>query len=54
MTPMEFILRFTFSNPDLDTTIVGTAKIRAEMRMQQQEVYTREATAVGADYSGQR
>jgi aryl-alcohol dehydrogenase-like predicted oxidoreductase len=25
MTPMEFILRFTFSNPDLDTTIVGTA-----------------------------
>src|SRR5262249_30745954 len=26
MTPMEFILRFTFTNPDLDTTIVGTAK----------------------------
>jgi len=25
MSPMEFILRFTFSNPDLDTTIVGTA-----------------------------
>jgi aryl-alcohol dehydrogenase-like predicted oxidoreductase len=24
MTPMEFILPFTFSNPDLDTTIVGT------------------------------
>src|SRR6516164_8772201 len=24
MSPMEFILRFTFSNPDLDTTIVGT------------------------------
>ena len=24
MTPMEFILRFTFSNSDLDTTIVGT------------------------------
>ncbi len=22
---MEFILRFTFTNPDLDTTIVGTA-----------------------------
>ena len=22
---MEFILRFSFSNPDLDTTIVGTA-----------------------------
>jgi aryl-alcohol dehydrogenase-like predicted oxidoreductase len=21
---MEFILRFTFTNPDLDTTIVGT------------------------------
>jgi aryl-alcohol dehydrogenase-like predicted oxidoreductase len=25
MAPMELILRFTFSNPDLDTTIVGTA-----------------------------
>jgi aryl-alcohol dehydrogenase-like predicted oxidoreductase len=25
ITPMEFILRFTFTNPDLDTTIVGTA-----------------------------
>ena len=25
MTPMEFILRFTFTNPDLDTIIVGTA-----------------------------
>jgi aryl-alcohol dehydrogenase-like predicted oxidoreductase len=25
MTPVEFILRFTFTNPDLDTTIVGTA-----------------------------
>jgi aryl-alcohol dehydrogenase-like predicted oxidoreductase len=24
MKPMEFILRFTFTNPDLDTTIVGT------------------------------
>jgi len=24
MTPMEFILRFTFTNPDVDTTIVGT------------------------------
>ena len=24
MSPMEFILRFTFTNPDLDTTIVGT------------------------------
>jgi aryl-alcohol dehydrogenase-like predicted oxidoreductase len=24
MDPMEFILRFTISNPDLDTTIVGT------------------------------
>jgi aryl-alcohol dehydrogenase-like predicted oxidoreductase len=24
MTPMEFILRFTFSHPDLHTTIVGT------------------------------
>ncbi len=25
MPAMEFILRFTFTNPDLDTTIVGTA-----------------------------
>jgi aryl-alcohol dehydrogenase-like predicted oxidoreductase len=25
MTPMEFILRFTYSLPDLGTTIVGTA-----------------------------
>jgi len=24
MTPMEFILRFTFTNRDLDTSIVGT------------------------------
>jgi aryl-alcohol dehydrogenase-like predicted oxidoreductase len=24
MSPIEFILRFTFTNPDLDTTIVGT------------------------------
>ena len=24
MTRMEFILRFTYSHPDLDTTIVGT------------------------------
>jgi aryl-alcohol dehydrogenase-like predicted oxidoreductase len=24
MTPMEFILRFTFSHPDIDTNIVGT------------------------------
>jgi aryl-alcohol dehydrogenase-like predicted oxidoreductase len=28
MSPMEFILRFTFSNPDLDTTIVGTVSPR--------------------------
>ncbi|OAI40725.1 aldo/keto reductase [bacterium SCGC AG-212-C10] len=27
MTPMEFTLRFTLSNPDLDTTIVGTRNI---------------------------
>ena len=25
MTPMEFMLRFTLSNPDMNTTIVGTA-----------------------------
>jgi aryl-alcohol dehydrogenase-like predicted oxidoreductase len=25
MTPTEFVLRFIFANPDLDTTIVGTA-----------------------------
>jgi aryl-alcohol dehydrogenase-like predicted oxidoreductase len=24
MTPKEFILRFTCTNPDLDTTIIGT------------------------------
>jgi aryl-alcohol dehydrogenase-like predicted oxidoreductase len=24
MSPMEFVLRFTFTNPNLDTTIVGT------------------------------
>ena len=28
MTPMEFILRFTFTNPDLDTTIVGRSTRR--------------------------
>jgi aryl-alcohol dehydrogenase-like predicted oxidoreductase len=34
MSPMEFILRFTFTNPDLDTTIVGTvspAHLRANL-----------------------
>ena len=25
MTPMEFMLRFTISHPDMSTTIVGTA-----------------------------
>ena len=25
MSPMEFMLRFTISNPDMNTTIVGTA-----------------------------
>jgi aryl-alcohol dehydrogenase-like predicted oxidoreductase len=24
MSPMEFVLRFTFSHPDMDTNIVGT------------------------------
>ena len=24
MAPVEFVLRFTFSHPDMDTTIVGT------------------------------
>jgi aryl-alcohol dehydrogenase-like predicted oxidoreductase len=36
MTPMEFILRFTFTNPDLDTTIVGTVNpghLRANVDM---------------------
>jgi aryl-alcohol dehydrogenase-like predicted oxidoreductase len=36
MTPMEFILRFTFTNPDLDTTIVGTVNpehLRANVEM---------------------
>jgi len=27
MTPMEFMLRFTISNPDMTTTIVGTANL---------------------------
>jgi aryl-alcohol dehydrogenase-like predicted oxidoreductase len=27
MTPMEFILRFTFSHPDMDTNIVGTVNL---------------------------
>jgi len=39
MTPMEFILRFTFSNPDLDTTIVGTinpAHLQANLGILQQ------------------
>lgn len=27
MTPMEFMLRFTISNPDMSTTIVGTANV---------------------------
>jgi aryl-alcohol dehydrogenase-like predicted oxidoreductase len=36
MTPMQFILRFTFTNPDLDTTIVGTVNpehLRANVEM---------------------
>jgi aryl-alcohol dehydrogenase-like predicted oxidoreductase len=36
MTAMEFILRFTFTNPDLDTTIVGTvnpAHLHANVEM---------------------
>jgi aryl-alcohol dehydrogenase-like predicted oxidoreductase len=39
MTPMEFILRFTSSNPDLDTTIVGTinpAHLQANLGILQQ------------------
>ena len=27
MTRMEFVLRFTYTNPDLDTTIVGTLNL---------------------------
>jgi aryl-alcohol dehydrogenase-like predicted oxidoreductase len=27
MTPVEFVLRFTFSNPDMDTNIVGTQNL---------------------------
>jgi aryl-alcohol dehydrogenase-like predicted oxidoreductase len=27
MTPVEFVLRFTFTNPDLDTNIVGTLNL---------------------------
>jgi aryl-alcohol dehydrogenase-like predicted oxidoreductase len=36
LTAMEFILRFTFTNPDLDTTIVGTvnpAHLHANVEM---------------------
>jgi hypothetical protein len=33
MTPMEFILRFTLTNPDLDTTIVGTIQRSASSRV---------------------
>jgi aryl-alcohol dehydrogenase-like predicted oxidoreductase len=39
MTAMEFILRFTFTNPDLDTTIVGTinpAHLRTNLDILQQ------------------
>ena len=39
MSPMEFILRFTFTNPDLDTTIVGTISpdhLRANLDILQQ------------------
>ena len=39
MTPMEFILRFTFTNPDLDTTIVGTinpAHLQTNLDIRQQ------------------
>jgi aryl-alcohol dehydrogenase-like predicted oxidoreductase len=27
MSPMEFMLRFTLSHPDLSTTIVGTSRV---------------------------
>ncbi len=27
MSPVEFILRYTFSNPDMDTNIVGTLNL---------------------------
>jgi aryl-alcohol dehydrogenase-like predicted oxidoreductase len=39
MTPMEFILRFTSTNPDLDTTIIGTinpAHLQANLDILQQ------------------
>jgi aryl-alcohol dehydrogenase-like predicted oxidoreductase len=39
MSPMEFVLRFTFTNPDLDTTIVGTinpAHLHANLDILQQ------------------
>jgi aryl-alcohol dehydrogenase-like predicted oxidoreductase len=59
MTPMEFILRFTFTNPDLDTTIVGTANpehLRANVEILQKgplpaELYSeakRRLAAVGS------
>ena len=39
MTPMEFILRFTSTNPDLDTTSIGTinpAHLQANLDILQQ------------------
>ena len=44
MTPMEFILRFTFTNPDLDTTIVGTinpAHLQTNLDILQSAVFPR-------------
>ena len=36
MRPVEFVLRFTFSHPDMDTTIVGTvnpAHLQSNLRI---------------------
>jgi aryl-alcohol dehydrogenase-like predicted oxidoreductase len=65
MTPMELILRFTFSNPDLDTTIVGTinpAHLQTNLGILQQgplppdlyEEAKQRLAAVGSMPAGQR
>ena len=51
MTPMEFILRFTFSNPDPDTTIVGTAN---PAHLQDMSRFWERAIAGGSSHTAKR
>jgi len=37
MTPVEFILRFTFSHPDMDATIVGKGLRFSVLRLEANE-----------------